>query len=105
MYCQPPDALPSDTRLHRLLVALLGVQVVANAPLHAQLWDYHHHVSVDHLRSSGVRAPTNVWMPAPPADTYWQWGQASLVLLSTVTTALPPWPWIAIVPAAVAKFK
>ena len=25
--CQPPNTLPSDTRLHRLLVALLGVQV------------------------------------------------------------------------------
>ena len=25
--CQPPDALPSDTKLHCLLVALLGVQV------------------------------------------------------------------------------
>ena len=30
--CQPPDAMPSDTRLHRLLVALLGVQVQVNAP-------------------------------------------------------------------------
>ena len=25
--CEPPDALPSDTRLHRLLVAPLGVKV------------------------------------------------------------------------------
>ena len=24
--CRPPDALPSDNRIHRLLVALLGVQ-------------------------------------------------------------------------------
>ena len=40
--CLPPDTLPSDTRLHRLLPALLGV---------------------------------------------------------------PPWPWIAIAPAVVAKFK
>ena len=44
--CQPLDTLPSDTRLHRLLVALLGVQVQANAPLHAQLWDDHQHVSL-----------------------------------------------------------
>ena len=101
--CQPPDALPSDTRLHRLLVALLGVQVQVNAPLHAQPWDDHHHVSLDHLRSSGVWAPTIVWMFAPPADAYWQWAQASPVPLVTVTTALPP--WIAIAPAAVAKFK
>ena len=42
--CQPPDALPSDTRLHRLLVALLGVQLQVNAPLHARLWDDHQHV-------------------------------------------------------------
>ena len=25
--CQPPDTLPNDTGLHRLLVALLGVQL------------------------------------------------------------------------------
>ena len=100
-----PDALPSDTRLHRLLVALLGVQVQVNAPLHAQLWDDHHHVSLDQLRSAGVWVPTIVWMTAPPADAYWQWAQASPAPLVTVTTALPPWPWIAISPAAVAKFK
>ena len=45
--CQPPDALLSDTRLHRLLVALLGVQVQVNAPLHARLWDDHQHVFLD----------------------------------------------------------
>ena len=39
--CQPPDAIPSGTRLHRLLVALLGVQVQVNAPLHARLWEDH----------------------------------------------------------------
>ena len=32
---QPAGTLPSDTRLHRLLVALLGIQVQVNAPLHA----------------------------------------------------------------------
>ena len=90
--CQPPDALPSDTRLHRLLVALLGVQVRVNAPLHAQLWDDHHHVSLDHLRSAGVWAPTIVWMSAPPADAYWQLAQASQAPLVTVTMALPSWP-------------
>ena len=37
----PPDALPGDTRLHRLLVAPLGVQAQSNAPLHARLWDDH----------------------------------------------------------------
>ena len=31
---QPPGALPSDTRPHRLLVALLGIQVREYAPLH-----------------------------------------------------------------------
>ena len=35
--CQPRDAMPGDTRLHRLLVALLELQVQANAPLHARL--------------------------------------------------------------------
>ena len=43
--CQPPGTLPSDTHLHRLLVALLGVQM----PLHAQLWDDHQHASLDQL--------------------------------------------------------
>ena len=33
--CQPPGALPSDLRLHCLLVALPGVQGHVNAPLHA----------------------------------------------------------------------
>ena len=84
--CQPPDALPSDTRPHRLLVALLGVQVQVNAPVHAQLWD--HHVSLDHLQSAGLWAPTIVWMSAPPADADWQWAQASPAPLVTVTTAL-----------------
>ena len=68
--CQPPDTLRSDTRLHRLLVALLGVQVQVNAPLHAKLWDDQHHVSLAHLQSAGVWAPTIVWMSAPPAEAY-----------------------------------
>ena len=45
--CQPLGTLPSETRLHRLLVALLGVQVQVNAPLHARPWDDHQHVSLD----------------------------------------------------------
>ena len=53
----------------------------------------------------GVWASTIVWMSAPPADAYWQWAQTSHAPLITVTTALPPCPWIAIAPAAVAKFK
>ena len=105
MCCQPPDTLPSDTRLHRLLVALLGVQVQVNAPLHAQLWDDHHHVSLGQLQSARVWAPTIVWMSEPPADAYSQWARASPAPLVTVTTTLPPWPWIAIAPASVAKFK
>ena len=31
---QPPGELPSDTRLHRLQVALLDLRVQVNAPLH-----------------------------------------------------------------------
>ena len=103
--CQPPDTLPSDTRLHRLLVALLGVQVQVNAPLHAQLWDDHQHACPGQLQSAGVWAPTIVWLSEPPADAYWQWAQASPAPLVTVTTTLPPWPWIAIALAAVAKVK
>ena len=41
----------------------------------------------------------------PPTDAYWQWAKASRAPLVTVTTALPPIPWIAIAPAAVALFK
>ena len=101
---QPLDALPSDTRLH-LLVALLGVQVQVNAPLHAQLWDDHQNVSLGQLQDAGVWAPTIVWLSAQPTEAYWQWARTSPAPLVTVTTALPPWPWIAITPAAVAKFK
>ena len=68
--CQPPDTLPSNTRLHRLLVALLGVQVQVNAPLHTQLWDDHQHVSLGQLQSAGVWAPTIVSLSEPPADAY-----------------------------------
>ena len=63
---QPLDTLPSDTRLHRLLVALLGIQVQVDAPLHAQLWGDHHQESLARLQRTGVRADTIVWMAAPP---------------------------------------
>ena len=49
--------------------------------------------------------PTIVWLSEQPTAAYWRPAQASLAPLVTVTTALPPWPWIAITPAAVAKFK
>ena len=102
---QPPGTLPSDTRLHRLLVALLGIQVQVDVPLHARLWSDHHHQSLAQLQLTGVWAPTIVWLAAPPTDAYWQWAKTSLAPLVTVTAALPPLPWIAIAPAAVALFK
>ena len=68
--CQPPEMLPSDTRLHRLLVALSGVQVQVNAPLHTQLWDGQQHTSLGQLQSAGVWAPTIVWLSEPLADAY-----------------------------------
>ena len=81
VYCQPPDAPPSDTRLHRLLVALLGVQVQVNAPLHARLWDDHQHVLLDQLQGTGVRIPTIVsWGCKPDIQRCW-------LRLSTY----PPW--------------
>ena len=102
---QPPDTLQSDNRLHRLLVALPGVKVQVNAPPHAQLGDDHQHVSMDQLQSAGVWAPTIVWLSVQLSDTYFQWECASPTPLVTGTAVLPPWPWIAIAPAAVAKFK
>ena len=102
---QPPDTLPSDPRLHRLLVALLGIEVQVHTPLHARLWDDQHHVSLAHRQSVGIWAPTIVWMCALPADTYWPWALESQEPLITVTTALAPCPWMAIARAAVAKFK
>ena len=68
---QPQGTLPSDTRLHRLLVALLGIQVQVDAPLHAQLWGDHRQESLAQLQCTGVWAPTIVWMTAPPTATYW----------------------------------
>ena len=102
---QPPNTLPSDTRLHRLLVALPGIQVQVNAPLHCQLWGDHHQKSLARLQHTGVWAPTIVRMAAPPTAAYWQWAKTSQAPLVTVTAALPPFPWIAIAPAAVAKFQ
>ena len=86
-------------------MALLGIQVQVNVPLHAQLWDDHHHVSLARLQRTGVWAPTIVWMNAPPTDVYWRWAQSSQAPLVTVIVALPPFPWIAIALAAVARFK
>ena len=103
--CHPQDTLPRDTQLHRLLVALLGVQVQVNAPLHAQLWDDHQDASLGRLQRAGMWAPTIVWLSEQPADAYWQWAQASPAPLVIVTAVLLLWPWIAIAPAAVAKFK
>ena len=102
--CQHPDALPSDTRLHRLLVALLGVQVQVNAPVHAPRWDDHQHVRLGQLHD-GVWTPTIVWPTERRTEAYWQWTQASRAPLVTGTIALPLWPWIAIAAAAVAKFN
>ena len=76
-----------------------------NAPLHARLWDDHQHVPLGQLQDTGVWTPTIVWLTERLAEAYWQWAQASPTPLVILTTALPPWPWIAIAPAAVAKFK
>ena len=62
-------------------------------------------MSLAQVQSTGVWAPTIVWMAAPPTDAYWHWAHTSQALLVTVTAALPPSPWMAIAPAAVAKFK
>ena len=76
-----------------------------NAPLHARLWDDHQHVLLGHLQGTGVRTPTIVWLSEHPTEAYWQWAQTSLAPLVSVTIAVPPWLWIAIAPAAMAKFK
>ena len=68
--CEPPDAMPSNTRWHRLLVALLGVQVPVNAPLHTRLWEDHQHVSLGHLWVTGVLALAGVWLSGPPTAAY-----------------------------------
>ena len=102
---QPPGTLPSNTRLHRLLVALLDIQVQVDAPLHAQLWGDHRQESLAQLQRTGVRAPTVVWATAPPTAAYWNWASTSQAPLVTVTSTLPPFLWIAISPAAVARFQ
>ena len=56
----------SDARLHRLMVALLGIQVEVNAPLHTRLWDDDQHVPVEHLRGTKLLAPTIVGQSGPP---------------------------------------
>ena len=103
--CQPPGALPGDTRLHHLLVALLGVQVQVDALLHARLWSDHHNQSLAQLQLTGVWAPTIVLLAAPPTNAYWQWARTARAPLITVTAALPSLPLIAIAPGAVARFK
>ena len=102
---QPPGTLPRDTRLHRLLVALLGIQVQVDAPLHAQLWGDHRQESLAQLQRTGVWAPIIMWMATPPTAAYWRWAKLSQAPLVTVIAALPPFPWIARAPAAVAHFQ
>ena len=102
---QPPGTLPSDTRLHRLVVALLDIQVQVDAPLHAQLWGDYRQESLAQLQRTGVRAPIVVWTTAPSTAAYWNWASTSQAPLVTVTSTLPPFPWIAIAPAAVARFQ
>ena len=60
---------------------------------------------LDQLQGTGVRTPAIVWLSKKPTAAYQQWGQAPHAPLVTVTTAMLPWPWIAIAPAAMAKFK
>ena len=64
-----------------------------------------HQESLARLQHTGVLAPTIAWMAAPPTAAYRQWAKTSQAPLVTVTAALPPFPWIAIAPAAVAKFQ
>ena len=86
-------------------MALLGIEVQVDAPLHAQLWGDHHQESLARLQRTGVWAPTIVWMTAAPTATYWQWAKRLQAPLVTVPAALPPFPWIAIAPAAVARYQ
>ena len=86
---QPPGTLPGNTRLHRLLVALLGIQMQVDAPLHAQLWGDHRQESPAQLQRTGVWAPTIVWIATPPTAAYWRWAKTSQAPLLTVTAALP----------------
>ena len=67
--CQTPDAMPSDTCLHHLLVDLLDVQVQVDAPLHAWLWEDHQHVSLHRCHGTGVIVPTIVWLFGPTTVT------------------------------------
>ena len=57
---QPPGTPPSDTRLHRGLVALLGIQVQVDALLDTKLCGDYHHESLARLQRSGSCAPTIV---------------------------------------------
>ena len=50
------------------------------------------------------RPPSCGWLP-PPTAAYWSWARTSQAPLVTVTATLPPFPWIAIAPAAVARFQ
>ena len=60
---------------------------------------------LDQLQGTGVQAPTIVWLSRQPIAAYWQQARTSPAPLVIVATVVPPWPWIAIAPAVVAKFK
>ena len=57
---QPVQDLPSVTRLHRLLVGLLEVQVQVEPPLHACLHEHLRVAMLPQLQAAGTQGPTMV---------------------------------------------
>ena len=58
---QPRQALPSNPRLHRLLVSLLDIRTQAEAPLHLCLQDVLRVTTLPQLQATSTEDPTMVW--------------------------------------------
>ena len=62
--CEKPRRdLPSDTRLHRLLVSLLDIQTQVEPPLHACLQEHLRVTTLRRLQPVGTEGPTKQVQP------------------------------------------
>ena len=102
---QPKNDLPSNTRLHRLLVSLLDIHEQVVPPLHECLQKHLCVAMLQHCQASGTEGPTMVWHRTPPGHQYWEWVSQARYTVITITAAQPPEPWIELRAEAVALFR
>ena len=98
---QPMNSLPSDTRLHRLLVSILDIHLQVEPALQVEL-PLHVHPQ---LQDGSMEGPTMLLHRVPPGHRYWEWvSHAQRIVLATTATD-PLEPWLELPLEAVALFR